>query len=65
MAGLSSALDQHCGQRRLVALKKELSPLFDDRVHDVLVYNGSHAHDATRYLTARETGIAIAEGLGD
>src|SRR5215471_16471197 len=47
----------------VVALKKELAPLFDDRIHDVLVYNGAHAHDATRYLTARETGIAIAEGL--
>jgi hypothetical protein len=49
----------------VVALRKELAPLFDDRVHDVLVYNGSHAHEATRYLTARETGVAIAEGLGD
>ena len=49
----------------VVALRKELAPVFDDRVHDVLVYNGSHAHDATRYLTARETGMAIAEGLGD
>jgi hypothetical protein len=49
----------------VVALKKELAPLFDDRIHDVLVYNGSHAHNATHYLTARETGMAIAEGLGD
>jgi hypothetical protein len=49
----------------VVALNKELAPLFDDRIHDVLVYNGSHAHDATRYLTARETGIAIAQGLAD
>jgi hypothetical protein len=47
------------------ALKKELALLFDDRVQDVLVYNGSHAHDATRYLTARETGAAIAGGLND
>jgi hypothetical protein len=49
----------------VVALTKKLAPLFDDRIHDVLVYNGSHAHDATRYLTARESGTAIAEGLGD
>jgi hypothetical protein len=49
----------------VVALKKDLAPLFDDRIRDVLVYNGSHAHDATRYLTARETGSAIAEGLDE
>ena len=49
----------------VVALKKELAPLFGGHIKDMLVYNGSHPHDATRYLTARETGLAIAEGLGD
>ncbi|WP_181449536.1 hypothetical protein [Streptomyces cyaneus] len=29
-----------------------------------VVHNGSHAHDATLYLTAKETGDAVAEGLG-
>jgi hypothetical protein len=28
-----------------------------------VVHNGSHAHDATLYLTAKETGEAVAEGL--
>ncbi|WP_217210363.1 hypothetical protein [Streptomyces sp. AC550_RSS872] len=28
-----------------------------------VVHNGSHAHDATLYLTAKETGRAVAEGL--
>jgi hypothetical protein len=47
----------------VVALEKSLSPRFGDLVRDVLVYNGSHAHDCNRYLTAKETGLAIAEGL--
>jgi hypothetical protein len=47
----------------VVALEKRLSARFSDRVRDVLVYNGSHAHDCSRYLTAKETGAAIAAGL--
>lgn len=50
----------------VVALVKELAPWFGDgtQVLDVPVHNGSHAHDITPYLTARETGRAIAGGLG-
>jgi hypothetical protein len=49
----------------VVALVKQLSPLFGGRVSDWLVYNGAKAHDAKPYLTAEETGRAIASGLGD
>jgi hypothetical protein len=49
----------------VVALEKKLASRFGHRVRDLLVYNGSHAHDCTRYLTAKETGLAIAEGLTD
>jgi hypothetical protein len=47
----------------VVALVKRLAPLFGGRVHDSLVHNGSKAHDISPYLTAVETGRAIAEGL--
>lgn len=47
----------------IVALTKKLSPMFGDRVADVLIHNGSKAHGARPYLTAKETGQAIAEGL--
>jgi hypothetical protein len=47
----------------VVALVKRLSPLFGDRVQDLLVDNGSKAHDISPYLTAAQTGHAIAEGL--
>lgn len=46
-----------------VALAKELAPLFGTRVRDSLVHNGAKAHDVRPYLTARETGRAIADGL--
>ncbi|MGW2379561.1 hypothetical protein [Streptomyces sp. NPDC001658] len=46
-----------------VALVKELAPVFGDRVRDVLVHNGARAHDVRPYLTARETGQAIAAAL--
>jgi pimeloyl-ACP methyl ester carboxylesterase len=49
----------------VVALEKNLAPRFGNRVRDVLVYKGSHAHDCSRYLTAKETGLAIAQGLED
>ena len=48
-----------------VALVKQLSPLFGGRVSDCLVYNGAKAHDAKPYLTAEETGHAIASGLDE
>lgn len=47
----------------VVALVKQLAPLFGDRVQDLLVNNGSKAHDISPYLTAAQTGRAIAEGL--
>lgn len=46
----------------IVALRKELAPLFGP-VEDRIVYNGWHSHDVTRYLSARETGSAIAAAL--
>jgi pimeloyl-ACP methyl ester carboxylesterase len=47
----------------VVALVKQLAPLFGDKVRDLMVNNGSKAHDVLPYLTAAETGCAIAEGL--
>ncbi len=47
----------------VVALVKRLAPLFGERVNDLLVNNGSKAHDVSPYLTAAQTGHAIAEGL--
>jgi hypothetical protein len=47
----------------VVALVKRLAPLFGERVEDLLVDNGSKAHDVSPYLTAVETGHAIAQGL--
>jgi PGAP1-like protein len=47
----------------IVALAKALNPLFDGDIVDILVHNGAKAHDASPYLTARETGRAIAAGL--
>ncbi|MFJ2174561.1 hypothetical protein ACIOHE_16830 [Streptomyces sp. NPDC087851] len=47
----------------IVALSKELAPSFGDRIRDLGVHNGAKAHDVRPYLTARETGRAIAEVL--
>jgi hypothetical protein len=47
----------------IVALAKTLAPLFAGPVTDMLVHNGAQAHDVRPYLTARETGVAIASGL--
>lgn len=47
----------------IVALAKELAPLFDGPVIDTLVHNGARAHDVRPYLTASETGRAVAAGL--
>jgi hypothetical protein len=46
----------------IVAVVRDLRPAFGE-VADVPVHNGSHMHDATRYLTAVETGRAVAAGL--
>ncbi|WP_327351531.1 hypothetical protein [Streptomyces sp. NBC_01304] len=48
----------------VVPLVKELGSRFGDRVKDVRIHNGAKAHDVRPYLTARETGRAIAQGLG-
>lgn len=47
----------------IVALVKDLASRFGVRVQDHLVYNGSHAHDVSRYLTAEETGAGIVQGF--
>jgi hypothetical protein len=47
----------------IVALVKDLSLCFGPRVESRLVHNGATAHDLRPYLTARETGDAIAAGL--
>lgn len=47
----------------IVAVVRDLRPAFGDLVTDIPVHNGSHMHDATRYLTAVETGRAVADGL--
>jgi hypothetical protein len=47
----------------VVALTKTLAPLFEGSIEDTLVHNGATAHDVIPYLTAKETGRAIAAGL--
>ncbi|MEU6485873.1 hypothetical protein [Streptomyces sp. NPDC046887] len=48
----------------IVAVVKELRPLFGpERITDLPVHNGARMHDAVRYLTAVETGRAVAAGL--
>jgi hypothetical protein len=48
----------------VVALVKDLRPLFGTSVTCYLVRNGSRAHDVKPYLTAAQTGAAVARGLG-
>ncbi|MFI6770582.1 hypothetical protein [Streptomyces sp. NPDC050355] len=47
----------------VVALVKDLRPAFGEGLRSARVHNGSHAHDATAYLTDELCGRAIAEGL--
>ncbi|MFI6724985.1 hypothetical protein [Streptomyces atratus] len=47
----------------VVAAVKDLSLLFGPSLEGKVVHNGSHAHEATAYLTAAATGSAVAEGL--
>jgi len=47
----------------IVAIQKQLAPLFPGNVRDVLVFNGSDAHHGERYLTSQECGSAAGEGL--
>ncbi|MCD7441833.1 hypothetical protein K4B79_26860 [Streptomyces lincolnensis] len=46
----------------VVALVKDLRPLFGPDIRCLTVHNGSRAHDATRYLNTAEAGRAIADG---
>ncbi|MEU6353481.1 hypothetical protein ABZ896_29855 [Streptomyces sp. NPDC047072] len=48
----------------VVALVKDLRPLFGDRIAGHLVHNGARAHDATRYLNTPQTGRAVSDGYG-
>lgn len=50
-----------CGD--VVALVKDLRPLFGERVRGFLIHNGAKAHDVAPYLTAPQTGAAIHAGL--
>ena len=50
-------------RRDVVALVKDLRPVFGSEVACHLVPNGSHVHDATHYLGKQATGAAIAQGL--
>lgn len=47
-----------------VALVKDLSPQFGPGVASFVVSNGARAHAVSPYLTAKETGAAIAAALG-
>ncbi|MEV7442946.1 hypothetical protein AB0O22_17635 [Streptomyces sp. NPDC091204] len=47
----------------VVALVKDLRPLFGDHLRSGVLDNGTHAHDATSYLTDALCGRAIADGL--
>jgi len=46
----------------VVALVKDLRPLFGERVRCHVVHNGARAHDATRYLNTAEAGRAVSDG---
>lgn len=48
----------------VVALVKDLRPVFGERVRSAVVYNGAHAHDASAYLTDALCGGAVAAGFG-
>jgi hypothetical protein len=55
-----------CDQYDVVALVKELAPLFPaygSGIKDRITHNGWKAHQIERYLTAAETGSAVAEAL--
>ncbi|MFC5645374.1 hypothetical protein [Kitasatospora cinereorecta] len=47
----------------VVALVKDLRPVFGRQLRSATLSNGAHAHDATSYLTDALCGQAIAEGL--
>ncbi|MCX5097822.1 hypothetical protein OOK36_56340 [Streptomyces sp. NBC_00365] len=47
----------------VVALVKDLRPVFGYQMRCAVVHNGAHAHDASAYLTDKLCGQAIADGL--
>ena len=47
----------------VVAVVRQLAARFAGPVEDGSVSNGNQMHDVTRYLTAAETGAAVAAGL--
>ncbi|MER5698974.1 hypothetical protein ACWDBO_46805 [Streptomyces mirabilis] len=47
----------------VVALVKDLRPVFGGQMRCAVVHNGAHAHDAAAYLTDKLCGQAIADGL--
>jgi pimeloyl-ACP methyl ester carboxylesterase len=49
----------------VVAAVEDLRPLFGERVQQIRVHNGPHAHDMRPYLTDPATGAVIAAGLDD
>ena len=49
----------------IVALREALGPMFKGAIEEYLVDNDANAHDVKPYLTAVETGRAIAAGLTD
>lgn len=50
-------------KRDVVALEKRLARVYGPRVEDLEVENGATMHDIRPYLTSRELGRAILEGL--
>lgn len=51
------------GDGDVVAMQKELSVYFGERVQDRQVHNGWESHNVLNYLTTKETGEAIVSGL--
>ncbi len=47
----------------LVASVKQLNPLFEGKIEDILINNEMRAHNIQPYLTARETGAEILKAL--
>jgi hypothetical protein len=47
----------------IVALVKDLRPLFGEQISGFLVHNGATAHDISPYLTTPQTGAAIRAGI--
>jgi hypothetical protein len=63
--GSVSAWTNICDEGDVVALQKDLRPLFGSRVRCLVVHCGARAHDVTRYLTSAAMGQAIAAGIAD